>query len=143
MGRRLPISGLQELVSSDSSPGQCGSSIFWPEPTTADDCGVASIQSSAPAGSFFSVGESVVIYTAIDVHGNSTSAEMLVVVSDVEPPQVINLPGPIVTNPDPATSSAPYRIYNIGNNNPVMLMDYIEALETSLGKKAEKELLPL
>ena len=40
-------------------------------------------------------------------------------------------------------SNAPYRVYNIGNNNPVELMDYIEALETSLGKKAEKELLPL
>ena len=46
-------------------------------------------------------------------------------------------------NPDPATSSAPYRVYNIGNNNPVELMDYIEALETSLGMTAEKELLPL
>ena len=46
-------------------------------------------------------------------------------------------------NPDPATSSAPYRVYNIGNNNPVELMDYIEALENSLGKTAEKELLPL
>ena len=46
-------------------------------------------------------------------------------------------------NPDPATSSAPYRVYNIGNNNPVELIDYIGALETSLGKKAEKELLPL
>ena len=46
-------------------------------------------------------------------------------------------------NPDPATSSAPYRVYNIGNNNPVELMDYIEALETSLGIIAEKELLPL
>ena len=46
-------------------------------------------------------------------------------------------------NPDPATSSAPYRLYNIGNNNPVELMDYIEALEASLGVKAEKELLPL
>jgi len=46
-------------------------------------------------------------------------------------------------NPDPATSSAPYRLYNIGNNNPVELMDYIEALETSLGIIAEKELLPL
>ena len=40
-------------------------------------------------------------------------------------------------------SNAPYRVYNIGNNNPVELMDYIEALETSLGKTAEKELLPL
>ena len=46
-------------------------------------------------------------------------------------------------NPDPATSSAPYRVYNIGNNNPVELMDYIEALEASLGKKAKKDLLPL
>jgi UDP-glucuronate 4-epimerase len=44
--------------------------------------------------------------------------------------------------PDPATSSAPYRVYNIGNNNPVELMDYIEALEISLGKAAKKELLP-
>ena len=46
-------------------------------------------------------------------------------------------------NPNPAISSAPYRVYNIGNNNPVELLDYIEALEKSLGKKAEKELLPL
>jgi len=45
--------------------------------------------------------------------------------------------------PDPSSSSAPYRVYNIGNNNPVELMDYIEALESSLGKKAEKKLLPL
>ena len=46
-------------------------------------------------------------------------------------------------NPDPATSSAPYRVYNIGNNTPVGLMDYIKALEVSLDKKAEKKLLPL
>ena len=46
-------------------------------------------------------------------------------------------------SPDPATSSAPYRVYNIGNSNPVELMDYIEALEASLGKRAEKKLLPL
>ena len=46
-------------------------------------------------------------------------------------------------NPDPGTSSAPWRVYNIGNNNPVKLMDYIEALESSLGINAEKELLPL
>jgi len=45
--------------------------------------------------------------------------------------------------PDPATSLAPYRIYNIGNNSPVELMRYIEVLETCLGKKAEKNLLPL
>ncbi|AYN30136.1 MULTISPECIES: NAD-dependent epimerase [Buttiauxella] len=43
----------------------------------------------------------------------------------------------------PATSSAPYRVYNIGNSNPVTLMDYITALETSLGKVAHKNMLPM
>ncbi len=46
-------------------------------------------------------------------------------------------------NPDPATSSAPYRVYNIGNNKPVDLSHYIETLEKCLGKKAEKNMLPL
>jgi UDP-glucuronate 4-epimerase len=46
-------------------------------------------------------------------------------------------------SPDPATSSAPYRLYNIGNNRPVELMRYIEVLETYLGKKAQRNLLPL
>lgn len=45
--------------------------------------------------------------------------------------------------PDPGTSLAPWRVYNIGNNSPVELMDYIAALEKALGKTAEKELLPL
>ena len=46
-------------------------------------------------------------------------------------------------SPDSGTSYAPWRIYNIGNNNPVELNDYIAALENALGKEAEKELLPL
>ena len=46
-------------------------------------------------------------------------------------------------NPDSATSYAPYRIYNIGNNNPVELMKFIEVLEDCLGKKAKKNLLPI
>jgi UDP-glucuronate 4-epimerase len=46
-------------------------------------------------------------------------------------------------NPDPGSSYAPYRIYNIGNNQPVSLMAYIETLEEQLGKKAEKNLLPI
>ena len=45
--------------------------------------------------------------------------------------------------PDPATSNAPWKIFNIGNNKPVQLMDYIYALETSLGKKAQINYLPL
>ncbi len=46
-------------------------------------------------------------------------------------------------DPDPCTSYAPYRIYNIGNNRQVELMRYIEVLEDCLGKKAEKNFLPL
>ncbi|MBS0366225.1 MAG: NAD-dependent epimerase [Proteobacteria bacterium] len=46
-------------------------------------------------------------------------------------------------NPDPATSFAPWRIYNIGNNQPVPLMRYIEVLEDCLGRKAQKNMLPL
>jgi UDP-glucuronate 4-epimerase len=45
--------------------------------------------------------------------------------------------------PDPGTSKAPWRVYNIGNQNPVELLTYIETLEKALGKTAEKQLLPL
>jgi UDP-glucuronate 4-epimerase len=45
--------------------------------------------------------------------------------------------------PDPASSHAPYRLYNIGNNAPVELMKYIECIESALGKKAQKNLLPM
>ena len=47
------------------------------------------------------------------------------------------------SDPDPQSSSAPYRLYNIGSNNPVDLIRYIEVLEETLGVKAEKNLLPL
>jgi UDP-glucuronate 4-epimerase len=46
-------------------------------------------------------------------------------------------------HPDPATSNAPYRIYNIGNNRPVELMTYISVLERTLGRKAKLDLLPM
>jgi UDP-glucuronate 4-epimerase len=46
-------------------------------------------------------------------------------------------------DPDPATSFAPYKIYNIGNNNPVQLMDFITTLERKIGKEAVKNFLPL
>ncbi|MCC5879131.1 MAG: NAD-dependent epimerase [Idiomarina sp.] len=45
--------------------------------------------------------------------------------------------------PDPSTSSAPYKIYNIGNNNPVKLMDFIQAIENALGREIPKKMMPL
>jgi UDP-glucuronate 4-epimerase len=55
-------------------------------------------------------------------------------------------PEPVVTEDlqlDPATSTAPYRIYNIGNNNPVKLMDFIHAIENTLGIKAKMNMIPM
>ena len=52
-------------------------------------------------------------------------------------------PGWSGDNPDPASSCTNYRLYNIGNNNPVDLMRFISALESCIGKKAKKNLLPL
>ncbi|HET7438490.1 MAG TPA: capsular biosynthesis protein CpsI, partial [Nitrospira sp.] len=45
--------------------------------------------------------------------------------------------------PDPGTSSAPARLYNIGNHQPVELLHFIQVLEQALGKNAEKKLMPL
>ncbi|WP_434639886.1 NAD-dependent epimerase [Klebsiella sp. I138] len=58
---------------------------------------------------------------------------------------VIPQPDPAwtVENGSPATSSAPYRIYNIGNSSPVELMDYITALEEAMGMEAEKNMMPI
>lgn len=47
------------------------------------------------------------------------------------------------TNPDPATSPAPYRVYNIGNQHPTRLMDYIACIERAIGREARKDFLPM
>ena len=62
--------------------------------------------------------------------------------------RVLDRPAPANPNwnsdqPDPGTSKAPWRVYNIGNNRPIELMDYIGALEKALGKQAEMNLLPM
>jgi UDP-glucuronate 4-epimerase len=46
-------------------------------------------------------------------------------------------------SPDPASSSAPWRVYNIGNNKPVEILDVVRLLEEAIGKKAKRELLPM
>ena len=62
--------------------------------------------------------------------------------------RVLDRPAPLNpdwngAHPDSGSSAAPWRVYNIGNNSPVELMDYIGALEKALGKKAEMEMLAL
>ena len=64
------------------------------------------------------------------------------VIRVIENPAKTDLQWSGMTN-NPSSSSAPYKIYNIGNNNPVKLMDFITAIETKLGKKIKKNFLPL
>ena len=52
-------------------------------------------------------------------------------------------PGYDASRPDPSSSSAPWRVYNIGNNNPVELLDVVDLLEKAIGKKAVRELAPM
>lgn len=87
---------------------------------------------------------------AIDVYNHGKMKRDFTYVDDIVDGIVRVLPRPATPNsawnanqPDPASSFAPYRVYNIGNNRPVELLRFIEVLENKLGKKAIKNFLPL
>ncbi len=86
----------------------------------------------------------------IDVFNHGKHTRDFTYIDDIVDGVIKTLDNPATTNPDwnsdkpdPASSKAPWRIYNIGNNTPVKLMDYIDALEKTLGKKAKISYLPL
>ena len=86
----------------------------------------------------------------IDVFNHGKHTRDFTYVDDIVEGVIKTLDNPPKSNldwnsnkPDPATSKAPWCIYNIGNNKPVKLMDYIDALEKTLGKKAKINFLPL
>ncbi len=86
----------------------------------------------------------------IDVYNNGNMQRDFTYIDDIVEGIVRVLDNPPTGNPnwsgkapDPGTSVAPYKVYNIGNSKPVRLMDFIEAIEESLGRKAIKNFLPL
>ncbi len=86
----------------------------------------------------------------IDVYNNGKHTRDFTYIDDIVEGVIKTLDNPATINsnwisnqPDPASSQAPWRIYNIGNNKPVELMAYIDALEKTLGKKAKVNFLPL
>ncbi len=86
----------------------------------------------------------------IDVFNHGKHTRDFTYIDDIVEGVIKTIDNPATVNinwnsndPDPATSKAPWSIYNIGNNNPVHLMDYIDALERALGKKARINFLPL
>ncbi len=89
-------------------------------------------------------GEAIPVFNRGDMVRDFTFVEDIVegMVRVIDTPATGN-PGWDGSEPDPATSRAPYRIYNIGNNAPVELMRYIAVLEECLGRKAKLELLPM
>jgi len=87
---------------------------------------------------------------AIDVFNNGKMQRDFTYVDDIVEGVLRVLDRPATANAtydplvaDPATSNVPYRVFNIGNNNPVPLLDFIACIEEALGRKAEKKLLPL
>jgi len=86
----------------------------------------------------------------IDIYNNGHHARDFTYIDDVvegvlRTSDRIAAPDPVWSGvaPDPATSSAPYRIYNIGNHSPVELMHFIGTLEQALGREAKKRFLPM
>lgn len=87
---------------------------------------------------------------SIDVYNNGNMQRDFTYVDDIVEGIVRVIDNPPKPNsewtgkvPDPSSSIAPYKIYNIGNSNPVKLMDFIKAIENSLGKSAIKNFLPI
>lgn len=89
-------------------------------------------------------GETIKVYNNGDHRRDFTYVDDIVegVIRILDRPALSNLEWSS-NSPDPGTSKAPWRVYNIGNNSPVNLMDYISALEKALGKEAKKEFLPI
>ncbi|MCW1383835.1 NAD-dependent epimerase [Novosphingobium sp. KCTC 2891] len=103
-----------------------------------------------PDMALFLFAKNIIAGKPIDVFNYGNHTRDFTFVSDIVEGVIRALDRPAAPNPawdamkpDPATSNAPYRIYNIGNNSPVKLTEYIEALEDEIGRKAERNLLPL
>ncbi|MGE4420635.1 MAG: NAD-dependent epimerase [Sulfurimonas sp.] len=83
----------------------------------------------------------------IDVFNNGEMLRDFTYVDDIVEGVIRVINNPPCANPnwnhETSTSSAPYKVYNIGNNNPVKLMDFITAIENKLGKKIEKNMMPI
>ena len=103
-----------------------------------------------PDMAYFSFTKKILAGEPIDIFNNGNHQRDFTYIDDIIEGVVrildkIPEPNPAWSgdHPDSATSTAPYRLYNIGNNTTVELMRYLEVLEGCLGKKAEKKMLPL
>jgi UDP-glucuronate 4-epimerase len=100
-----------------------------------------------PDMAYYSFTKDIIEGNSIKVYNNGDMRRDFTYIDDIVEGIVKLLDQPPEPDPnrelDPSTSHAPYKIYNIGNNSPVRLMDFITTLETIIGKKAQIELLPM
>lgn len=103
-----------------------------------------------PDMALFKFTKGIIENTPIDIYNNGEMIRDFTYIDDIIEGVVrvtdkIPEPNPAWSgaDPDPASSFAPYRVYNIGNNFPVKLMDFVEAIEDALGKKAIKNMMPM
>ncbi len=103
-----------------------------------------------PDMALFKFTKNIIEEKPIDVFNHGKHTRDFTFIDDIVKGVIKTLDKPAKSNsnwdsnqPDPATSKAPWRIYNIGNNKPVQLMSYIYAIEKNLGKKAKINFLPL
>ena len=103
-----------------------------------------------PDMALFSFTKAILEDKSIDVFNHGKHTRDFTYIDDIVEGIIKTLDNPATINidwkselPDPASSKAPWRIYNIGNNKSVKLMEYIDALEKELGKKAKINFLPL
>jgi len=103
-----------------------------------------------PDMAYFSFTKAITEGKSIDIYNNGDMmrdftyiddiVEGVVRVIDIVPQGNSNWSG---LNPDPSSSKAPYKVYNIGNNNPVKLLDFVKVIEKELGREADKKFLPM
>tara|TARA_Y200000002_G_scaffold383052_1_gene402819 strand:+ start:1286 stop:2305 length:1020 start_codon:yes stop_codon:yes gene_type:complete len=103
-----------------------------------------------PDMALFKFTKNILEEKSIDVFNHGKHTRDFTYIDDIVKGVIKTLDNPAIGNvdwnsdqPDPATSKAPWCIYNIGNNKPVELMDYINAIEKTVGKKAKINYLPL
>ncbi|SDD76237.1 Serine protease, subtilase family, partial [Algoriphagus faecimaris] len=100
------ITNVPADISLNNNAGVCGAVVTWTEPNVADNCEIASFTSDHASGESFPVGETLVTYTATDIHGNTETASFTVTVNDTEKPVISNNPSDIIIDNDLNTCGA-------------------------------------
>ncbi|MHC4937111.1 MAG: HYR domain-containing protein, partial [Planctomycetota bacterium] len=94
------IAGTPADITQTSDAGLCTAIVTWVEPTSADNCGVASLGPDLAPGTAFAVGTTTVTYTTADIHGNSATSSFTVTVTDDEAPMITDLPADLTIGSD-------------------------------------------